>query len=231
MIRGGGLLGFFFRRTGKEATLMSALYIATAQESITCSEPLGTAYQMQSRAAGRVPKARRPEITAPMRLLIGSVVQLGRRRPHGAITWLADVFRTSRQTIYDVGQAATVGGPSTEAPAAQPRPDRVALERAALSLLVVGGMCLRPTAHCLAAPLGRERSAGWLAGLVDQAGAQAGKVLEAADWSAARPMIAARDELYFGEHAWLLTVATRSLTDISGHVETGVEAGMLQAGQ
>ena len=37
-------------------------------------------------------------------------------------------------------------------------------------------------------------------------------------------MIAARDELFFSDNAWLLTVDTRSLAIISGHVEEQVDA-------
>jgi hypothetical protein len=98
------------------------------------------------------------------------------------------------------------------------------MARAALTLLVVGTMQLRATQMCLQSLLGCRRSLGWLSELVDEAGTRAGAVLEAADWSGATEMIAARDELFFGDNAWLLTVDTRSLAIVSGHVEEQVDA-------
>jgi len=204
---------------------VSQLYTLPALPSITWPEPIETAYQMQTPEAPRVPGARRPDITAPARLLIASVVQLAEARSHGAITWLADVFRTSRQTIYAIGERA-VAGPieaATGEPAqVESSPHR--LERAALTLLVPGGTSLRPTLACLDELLGQARSVGWLAELVDEAGARAGAALERADFSACRPMIAARDELYFDGLAHLLTLDTQSLAIVGGHVETNVDA-------
>ena len=79
-------------------------------------------------------------------------------------------------------------------------------------------------ASFLDAQPGRGRSLGWLSELVDEAGPRAGAVLEAADWTGAGEMIAARDELFFNGLVWLLTVDARSHAILSGHVENGVDA-------
>ena len=94
-----------------------------------------------------------------MRPLVGSVVQLGKDRSWGAITWLADVLRTSRQSIYEIGWAA--GGNETICPGAAPseRPASSQLVvRQALTLLVVGCMRLRATKYWLASLLGHDRA-------------------------------------------------------------------------
>ena len=198
---------------------MRALYTEASQASTAWPEPLEKAYQVQSRAAPRMPGARRPDITVAMRLLIGSVVQLGDSRPWGSISWLADVFQTSRQTVYAVGQSVGVLQVASDTGVAAPRTDRHGVSRHALTLLVAGCMRLRATQHCLAVLLGHHRTVGWLSGLVDEAGTRAGKVLEMTDWSGCRRLVVARDELYFSEMAFFLTVDTRSLSIVSQHVE------------
>ena len=79
---------------------MIALYTEASRASSSWAEPHETAYELQRRSAPQQPGARRKDVTLPMRLLVGSVVQLGKDRPWDAITWLADVLRTSRQSIY-----------------------------------------------------------------------------------------------------------------------------------
>lgn len=72
---------------------MTILYPRTAPESIAWPEPIETVFQAQQRRHGvGVPGARRPDIGRPMRLLIGSIVDLGGGRPRGMITWLAEVL-------------------------------------------------------------------------------------------------------------------------------------------
>lgn len=209
---------------------MSIMYPTTAAESTRWPEPIETAYQAQQRRHGAaMPGARRPDIARPMRLLIGSIVDLGEARPRGMITWLAEVLDTSRQSIYSIG-AVWSNGPgwsaSRPAGADQRRPmQRHELAQAALTLLVVGAMQLRAVQRCMAALLGNTRSIGWLSGLVDEAGQRAGAVLAAADWSGAQRMIVSRDELFQGELAWLLTVDTYSHAIVSGYVETKVDSG------
>lgn len=208
---------------------MPTLYRTTAPESTTWPEPLESAYQAQQRWRGpAVPGARRPDIARPMRLLIASVVDLGRERPHGMITWLADALDTTRETIYTIGATWSNREPPSptmpETAGARRHAERNRLAQAALTLLVVGAMQLRSVQWCLAALLGNTRSIGWLCGLVDEAGGRAGAVLADADWSGAHRMIVSRDELFVGELAWLLTVDTDSLAIVSGHVETRVDS-------
>jgi hypothetical protein len=49
---------------------------------------------------------KRPDIGLADRLFIGAVVNLPREgRPWGAITWLAEVYLTGRETIYEIGHS------------------------------------------------------------------------------------------------------------------------------
>lgn len=209
---------------------MTGLYATTSRESTRWAEPFETVYQGQRQARGRRSgRGHRPDITRPLRLLIASAVDLGDDRPRGMITWLADTLKTSRETIYDIGAAwgskAAIEAPAVEAKA-DPEERRRRIARAALTLLVPGAMSLRGVKECLESLHGLGRGLGWLSELVDEAGQRAGAVLEAADWTGAGEMIAARDELFFDDLAWLLTVDARSHAILSGYVETGVDAGV-----
>lgn len=207
---------------------MTTLYARTSRRSIRWAEPFETVYQAQCPGRGRRSgRGHRPDISESLRLLIASAVALGESRPHGMITWLAGVLATSRQTIYDIG-AAWIPKPAVETLAAvtveSPGELRKRIARAALTLLVVGAMRLRGVELCLEQLLGQGRSLGWLNGLVNEAGQRAGAVLAQADWSGAEAMITARDELFFGDTAWLLLVDTQSHAIVGGYVEDRVDA-------
>ena len=207
---------------------MSTLYATTSQTSTRWSDSFEPVYQAQRRLRGaRSARGHRPDITRSLRLLIASAVDLGEARPHGMITWFAAVLGTSRQTIYDIGEtwiAATWTQAGLSSVTESPSERRNRIARAALTMLVVGAMRLRGVELCLEQLLGERRSLGWLSGLVDEAGQRAGAVLEAAEWTGAGEMITARDELFFGDTAWLLTVDARSHAIVSGYVENGVDA-------
>jgi len=189
-------------------------------------EPIEQIYQALPASGEAAPGSRRKDISLADRLFIAGLLHIPRdRRPHGIVTWAATAFRASRQTLYDVRDRIGEAVAGRAEAAGVPRDaegSRVA--RAALTLLVMGALRLRGVRECLEALLGCRRSLGWLSALVDEAGGRAGAVLEAADWSGAERMIVARDELFMGEMAWLLTVDTHSLSIVSGHVERRVEA-------
>lgn len=209
---------------------MSTLYATTGRKSTTWFEPFETVYQAQQRERGkRSGRGHRPDITWPLRLLIASAVALGESRPHGMITWLAEVLETSRQTIYDIGKAwAAREADEAQALATEeaesPGERRNRLARTVLTLLVAGSVSLRGVQLCLKEILGDSCSLGWLSELVNEAGQRAGAALAAADWSGATELILARDELFFGDTAWLTLVDTKSHAVVGGHVEDAVDA-------
>lgn len=205
---------------------MQEAYRTTSESANTWPEPFEGTYQSQSRSGRRVPGARRPDITKAARLLIASAVALGEERPHGMITWLADVWRTTRQTIYDIGDRIAQQtdeerhGAASDAPKALSRNEVAA---AVLTLLIAGSVTVRRVRWCVERILGRQPAVGWISDLVNEAGERAEVVLREADWSAASTMIVARDELYDGRWAFLLQVDPVSLSIVHGEVVESVD--------
>jgi hypothetical protein len=191
------------------------VYTAAALSPSAWPEPFESAYQVQPGHGPSVPGARRPDITYSQRLLIASAVNLWEDRPRGMITWLAEVYQSTRQTIYDIGahwdQRRAVPD-AASAPLAAPAPTREEpsrithnrLARGALTLRFPGGTSLRAMEACLDELLGTARSPQWSSILLAEAGELAGRVLAEADWSAVGPFIATRDEKFFDHRAYLL---------------------------
>lgn len=200
---------------------MQVAYSTTSESASAWPEPFERTYQSQRRRGETVPGARRPDITWPARLLIASAVALGEARPHGMITWLADAWQTSRQTIYDIGgQIERLAERSVRDVAdAAPAPlSRNELAAATLTLLIAGSVTVRRARWCLERILGRRPAVGWVSDLMSEAGPRAQIVLEAADWSGTPTLIVARDELYDGRWAYLLMVDPVSLVIVHGEV-------------
>jgi len=210
----------------------STVYVQPRRPSIAWPEPMESVYQRLPRSGGAVSGARRPDISWAERLFMSAVVAIPREERYGAVSWTATALGVSRQMVYDVaglvhrcvgGVDGSDGAPS-RTPAEVGQASDWRLERAALTLLFPGGVTLRPMTECLAELVGRPRSVGWLSEFFNEAGRRAGLVLEATDWLQVSPFVAARDEKFFDDRAYLLTVEPKSLAIISGHVEDGVDA-------
>jgi len=73
----------------------------------TWPEPIESIWSLVSRDTTRLPGYKRPDLSLADRLFIGAVVNLpAARRPWGCLTWLAQMFATSRTTIYAIGERA-----------------------------------------------------------------------------------------------------------------------------
>ena len=73
----------------------------------TWPEPIESVWQMVSTDQTRLPGYKRCDLGLADRLFIGAVVNLPPvRRSWGCITWLAQVFATSRPTVYAIGERA-----------------------------------------------------------------------------------------------------------------------------
>jgi hypothetical protein len=181
---------------------------------------------------------KRPDITLPDRLFISAVFSIPReRRPWGSITWLSEVYRTSRETIYTIGRRARAGllfeveespsgvesvarvlePTSTDAPTIAVTDNRV--KRTILTGLLPGGATLRPMQDVLGVAFDQSRAVGSLSEVINEAGRRAGKVLSGIDYSPLGNVILARDETYFDSQAFLLSVEPRSYVIVSGYVE------------
>ena len=86
------------------------LYHQTAAPATLWPEPIEMTWQMLP-GRGKVGlRWKRPDITLSDRLFIGAVANIPRQqRPWGSITWLADVYGTSRETLYTIGRQARDG--------------------------------------------------------------------------------------------------------------------------
>jgi hypothetical protein len=205
-------------------------------------EPLELIWQIQPGGWTRECRWKRQDITLTDRAFIAAVVNLPRgQRPWGVITWLADVYHTSRETLYTIGwrvretllcpeQAArhpksqTVSVPTRSAP--DGRTVVVAdnrLKRTILTLLLPGGVTLRPMQDCLQVALDTTRSVGFLSQFINEAGRRAGEILDGIDYSPLGDIILARDETYFHDLAFLIGVDPRTYVLLAGQVEEGCD--------
>jgi hypothetical protein len=171
---------------------------------------------------------KRPDLGLSDRLFIGGVINLPKgKREWGVIQWLADVYQTSRPTLYAIGARTKAGllPPPHPAEVSVIQPNvgepgaaktvtvtRNRMIRTALTLLFPGGVSERSAADCLQAAFDVGRSPAFISGLLHEAGQRAGKILQSVDHSPLGSVMQARDELFVGREPILLMVEPRSLT-------------------
>lgn len=175
------------------------------------------------------PGWKRPDLGVSERLFIGAVVNLPKdQREWGVIQWLADVYQTSRPTLYAIGTKTKAGLLSHGSQACAPAPlkpdtedkhiqktvalTRNRMLRTALTLLFPGGVSERSAADCLQAAFDEGRSPAFMSGLIHEAGQRAGEILQSVDHSPLGRVVQARDELFVGRDPILLMVEPHSLT-------------------
>ena len=205
-------------------------------------EPLELIWQIQPGGCTRGCRWKRRDITLTDRAFIAAVVNLPReQRPWGIITWLADVYHTSRETLYTIGgrvyevllrpeqvtrhsesQAVSVPTRSALSGTAVAVTDN-RLKRTILTLLLPGGVTLRPMQDCLRVALDAARSVGFLSQFINEAGRRAGDILDGIDYSPLGDIILARDETYFNDLAFLIAVEPRTYVLLAGQVEEGCD--------
>ena len=217
-------------------------YQQTAAPATLWPEPVELIWQMQASVCWEMnPRWKRQDIKLSDRAFIGAVMNLPRAvRPWGAVTWLAGVYRTSRETLYTLGaqvrQALLFSGQETgrqEQPLRLPMPyppewptitvTDNRLKRTILTFLLPGGVTLRPMQDCLDVALAVTRSVGFLSQFIDQTGRRAGEILDQIDYSPLGDIILARDETYFNDLAFLIGVEPRTYVLLAGQVEQGCD--------
>jgi len=97
-------------------------------------------------------------------------------------------------------------------------------QRTVLTNVLPGGMAIRPQRESLQVALDTRRSIGWISELIQEAGARAGRKLDALNLAPLGAVVTARDELYFDDLAFLLHVEPRHFVIVGGYVETGCDA-------
>ena len=207
---------------------MTVYPVSSHSRPVTWPEPIEPVFQMLPAQGVQLTGYKRSDLSLADRLFIAAVVNLPpERRPWGSITWLADIFNTSRPTVYAIGERGRTGmqalassracAPALPAktssvaahPLVQVTPNRI--QRTILSLLFPGKVSGRDVDTCLATALDISRSNATVSHLLHEAGQRAGKILEKVDHSPLGPVVLARDELFTGRNPNLLLVEPRSL--------------------
>jgi len=179
-------------------------------------------WQMLPANEQHLPGYQRTDLGLSDRMFISAVVNLPpEKRPWGSITWIADVFSTSRPTVYAIGERGRVGmqaKPAGQTPAESQverspmvavTPNRI--KRSILSLILPGGVSGRSIGDCLEAALDVSRSNATVSQLLHEAGRRAGEILETVDHSPMGEVVLARDEIFTGHDPNLLLVEPRTL--------------------
>lgn len=195
---------------------------------VTWPAPIEPVWQTLGTAREPLPGSRRPDLGLAERLFIGAVANVPRtQRPWGVITWVSELFRVSRPSVYAIGERCRTAlqsaaarpadlspVPPPELPVGTPRiaVTRTRLMRTILTLLVPGGVPLGIVVLCLYVTFEVSRSVGFLSDVLQAAGRRAGAVLDAVDHRPMGPVTLARDEIYTGQAPNLLLVEPRSLT-------------------
>jgi hypothetical protein len=174
-----------------------------------------------------------PHLSLADLLFVAAVVNIpSSRRPWGAITWLADVFRISRVSVYAVGErvARRLQGPANDRllAASRQEPDKcprqmlpvspTRLARTILTATFPGNVSIRPTKQLLQEALGQSRSVGFISQLRLGSGRKAGDLLRQIDYSALGPVIVVRDETFFQGYPILIVIDPVSTTILLAQV-------------
>lgn len=206
-------------------------YRARPHSASAWPEPMESVYQALPASAPAPANAQRPDLSLADRLFMTAVVAIPRALRYGAVTWIQQVFRVSRQTVYDnAARFAAVAEGDQHCPPAPPSaspeqsselPATLArVPRLILSLLFPGGMSYRPMRVCLHEALGSTRSLGFISELIHQDGQRAGQILAALEWPDNPHVLwLSRDETYFSDKPMLLSVDPHCLVIQSGRVQ------------
>jgi hypothetical protein len=199
------------------------VYTASKKTAITWIEPIENIWQGMAggpKGAG----GKRTDLGISERLFIGAVMNQPRgQRPWGMVTWLGEVYGTSRPTLYRIGEQTKE---SMEAGQGEKRAEGIAnrkeevkqkvsenrLNRTILTLSMPGKVSGRNMGDCLSEAFGLERSNGYVSGLLHEAGRKAGEVLDRVDHQSLGAVVLARDEIFRGRNPNLLLVEPHTLT-------------------
>lgn len=179
-------------------------------------------WQMLPAKKQHLPGYQRSDLGLNDRLFISAIVNLPpEQRPWGSITWMAEVFETSRPTLYAIGERGRIGmqAKATKRRSAENRiacgrtvritPNRI--KRSILSMILPGGVSGRNVGDCLEAALDVSRSNATVSQLLHEAGRRAGEILETIDHRSLGEVVLARDEIFTGRDPNLLLVEPRTL--------------------
>ena len=184
-------------------------------------------YMRQIKISNSVLK--RPDIGLSDRLLITSILgQPADQRPWGIVTWLADFYQTTRQTLYTIANsilypfivAQDHDQPSQSEPLLESEPlPNYQVERAILKMAFPGSVSIRPMREILCETLGVMPEVRFISQLLSRAGQLAGLFLSQLDYAHLSAIVALRDETFFNGKPILLLVEPRSGMIVHATVE------------
>ena len=192
------------------------LYLETSQNEVLWPAPIEQVYQLLGGGDASMIAPKLPHLGLADVLFISSIMSLPKeRRPWGIVSWMADVFVTSRPTVYSLAQRVIervtertrpqlTGQVAGQAEAIEVTTTRVV--RTVLTGAFPGKMALRPMQQMLSEAFDTSRSVGWLSELLTSAGQTAGRVLEQINLSGLGPVRVIRDETFFQDRPLLLMV-------------------------
>ena len=193
------------------------LYTEVGQDHVCWPAPLEVVYQALGGA--KVPELtpKLPHLGLSEILFMSTVMSIPRvERPWGIVTWMSEVFGLSRPSLYNlttrIQHRLTVGEEAETHEVATPLVASYRLERTVLTAAFPGKVALRPMQAVLSEAFDESRSVGWLSGLLNDAGRQAGEVLAGIDTSPLGAVIVARDETFFQGTPILLVIDPMSTT-------------------
>jgi len=199
------------------------VYTEATKSSPHWDEPIETIWQGMGGSAA-LPGQRRTDLGISERLFIGAVMNLPPKvRPWGMVSWLGEIYQTSRPTLYQIGEQVkeSLRGSQNRPvePTCSKRAEEVVaqvsdrrMKRTILTLTLPGKVSGRNMGACLAAAFGHGRSNGSVSSLLHEAGQRAGAVLERVDHRSLGEVVLARDEIFRGRQPNLLLVEPHTLT-------------------
>jgi hypothetical protein len=209
--------------TEEKETYLMTVYNASQNGATGWADPIESIWQGLTASPKRSGR-KRSDLGISERLFISAVMNQPRgQRPWGIVTWLGNVYETSRPTLYSIGQqtkerlqAGHEEKPDQKCAAPQEELQQKVsenrLKRMILTLTLPGKVSGRDIGECLSAAFDQERSSGYVSGLLHEAGRKAGEVLERVDHRSLGEVTLARDEIFRGRHPNLLLVEPHTLT-------------------
>jgi hypothetical protein len=199
------------------------VYTEATKTSPQWDEPIETIWQGLGGSAA-LPGQRRTDLGISERLFIGAVMNLPPKvRPWGMVSWLGSIYRTSRPTLYQIGEQVKESLRGSQNRPVEPKCSKQPVEavaqvsdrrmkRTILTLTLPGKVSGRNMGDCLEAAFDRGRSNGSVSSLLHEAGQRAGEVLDRVDHRSLGEVILARDEIFRGRQPNLLLVEPHTLT-------------------
>lgn len=214
------------------------VYIERREKAGWWPSPVEELWQIMPTGGGVELAKKLPHLGLSEVLFIAAVVNLPREeRPWGIITWLSEVFRLSRVSVYRLGERVVERLSKPEEPPQPelPRGDQGAggelievtperIKRTILTGAFPGSVSIRDMQALLQTAFGQSRSIGSISQLLVSAGQRAGEILAEVDWGQLGPVVVLRDETFFQGWPILMLVDPLSSAILLGVVSEDRQA-------